>query len=189
MKKQELGFAEDDLVYTSVLTINAIRTLNSGYCYNTTSAPLHLLQPGTRYGFRLYVVADSIKNDRYDEYFYSDILNVTTNEFATNGRCILQLLDKTSTQARLLDKFYFECEDWDDPDSLTANFSLKFNGLMNDVLISNELLSDSWTSDPDTIIGVIGTKALKITALIRDDLGAITCHPIDIDESFPSASM
>ncbi len=60
---------------------------------------------------------------------------------------------------------------------------------MNDVLINNALLSDSWTDNAESIIGVIGTKALKITALLRDDLGAITCFPIDIDDSFPSACM
>jgi len=188
-KLAELGFRDDDLVYTSVLTIDALRVLNSGYCYNTTLAPFHLLQPGKRYGFRLYVVADSIINDRYDEYFYSDALNVSTNQFATDGECILQLLDQTSGTARLLDKFYFDCEGWYDPDSLTSNYSLGFNGLMNDVLINNALLSSSWTSDPSSIIGVIGTKALKIKILIRDDLGAITCYDIDIDKSFPSASI
>eukprot|EP01083_Nonionella_stella_P286664 975634_1 len=184
-----LGYDSDALVYTSVLTISAIRTLNSGYCYNVTSAPRHILQPGKRYGFRLYVIADSIINDRYDEYFHSDVLNLTTNQFATDGECILELVDKSSTKARLLDKFYFRCDGWRDPDSLQGNFSLKFNALMNDVLIQNALLSKLWTTDPTSIIGMIGTKALKIKALIRDDLGAITCFDIDIDNSFPSASL
>eukprot|EP01084_Bolivina_argentea_P133135 234954_1 len=189
-KLLELGFNTSDLVYISVLEIAAIRIINSGYCYNTTIATTHILQPGKQYKFRLRIVADSIVNDRYDEYFDSDIIDLSTNQFATGGSCILQLLNpKEAGKARLLDKFYFQCYDFIDPDSIDANWTLKFNALMNDVLVNNALLSELWTSNPEEIIGMIGTKALEIKALIRDDLGAITCYDINIDDSFPDAEL
>eukprot|EP01084_Bolivina_argentea_P073271 132962_1 len=186
----QLGFDTDALVYTSILTINAIRSLNSGYCYNITTALKHLLQPGKRYMFRLYVIANSIINNN-NEYFYSDVLSLTTNQFATNGECILQLLDKTiaNNTMNLFDQFYLQCIGWDDTDSLNSNFSLRFNILMNDVLVNNALSSESWSENPETIIGIVGTTSLEIKALIRDDLGAITCYDIEIDYLFPSASI
>eukprot|EP01084_Bolivina_argentea_P057623 105266_1 len=80
-KLEELGYNSSDLVYTSILTIDAIRIINSGYCYNTSNNihKKHILQPGKQYKFRLRIVADSIVNDRYDEYFDSDIIDLSTN--------------------------------------------------------------------------------------------------------------
>eukprot|EP01083_Nonionella_stella_P148468 469953_1 len=189
-KLEELGYDATDMVYSSVLTLNALRVLNSGYCYNTTLAPNHLLQPGTQYIFKIEMVADSIKNAQYDEYFESEYLHLSTNQFARGGSCTLRLLNpKIKGKAQLLDRFYFDCDDWEDPDSIDHNFTLRFNGMMNDVLINNELVSELWTDDPQDIIGMIGTPALEIKILIRDDLGAITCQEMNVRELFPHVKL
>ena len=100
-------------LYQSILTIQSVRTLNAGYCYDDNDDNIPIFKPGNGYQIRFKLMD-----------VYSNILLITTNALPSGGLCMIQ------GSLEPLQEFSLYCTDWKNHANLVYNALLQ-NTIMN----------------------------------------------------------
>eukprot|EP01084_Bolivina_argentea_P162066 282065_1 len=159
----------NDVIVTGTLIISSIRNENNGYCFNVNNN--HILQFGNIYKLRLRILSENNSQILHE----TQSINIITNTMITSGYCSVEYDNSSS----ILDKFNLNCNGF----YHSSNSSLKYNALMNDILLSSQ-----FANDPTEITGLIGVgNNMKMVALIADEYGTITCFKMNI--SFPDINV
>eukprot|EP01084_Bolivina_argentea_P082654 149645_1 len=167
----ESDFNNGRIIIKSTMIVKKMRNLHV-HCFDIQEVLLHILQPGNDDGYQFRIKVSFPLLDDINiigQELYSPYRTVTTNESPHGGSCEVP----NSKSKGPLDTYRFNCLNWRGS-GLITNFQYGLIG-------SNGIFSgfEYNTNDIEGIVEDFGS--VQVTVLIKDDLGAIQCYPMNIE--------